>query len=144
MSTSPDEPEVRRPVPHVVAVPTNERVVALETRMDIFLDEQFPTFRETVRVGFLELKDQIAHISPNGQTTRLIEMGKALGDPDQIASLKEMVEDHQYRRRLFRPWRSSGGTFLTAVVYSLAIAAVAAAGAFGHAILHALHLFGVT
>lgn len=126
-----------------VVVPTNERVATMETRLEIFLEEQFPSFRAAVESEFRDVKDQIAHISPNGQTPRLIEMGKALGDPEQITTLKEMVEDHQYRRRLFRPWRGAGNTFVTAVVYSVAIAGVAALGAFGHYILHALHLFGV-
>lgn len=129
-----------------MGVPTNERVVAMETRLGIFLEEQFPAFRESVNSQFSavnsqfdEVKDQIAHVSPNGQTPRLIQIGKALGDPDQVESLTEMVQAHQRRKWIEAPLKSARNTFLTTLIYATTIGAVALiGGAVVHPWLHAI------
>lgn len=145
MGTPPDEVAKAQELGRAfVVVPTNERVATIETRLEIFLEEQFPAFRQSVTSQFDavtkqfgDVKDQISHISPNGQTPRLIEIGKAVGDPDQVQALQEIADAHIDRKRIFHPLRVARNTFLNTLVYAAAIGTAAAAGAYLHPFLHA-------
>jgi hypothetical protein len=96
-----------------------DKVIRLETRLTIFLDEQFPVFQESITAGFADLNDKIEHISPNGQTPRLINMGKALGDPEQIAVLAEIVESRQRRSWLLAPFRAMQPRLVNALIWGI-------------------------
>lgn len=94
-----------------------ERVVRVETRLDTFLDKQFPDFQKTVAKGFEDLTEKIEKISPNGQTPRLIKMGKRLGDDEDVEIIASMVESHKRWHWLLSPVRSVQGYIANAIIY---------------------------
>jgi|ERR1051326_5106943 hypothetical protein len=114
-----------------------ERVVRVETRLEDLLETQLPDFRRSVEKGFADLGEQVAAISPNGQTPRLIAMGKRLGDPDSVEALAQMVEARKRWRWLLAPFTQAGGSLLNALSYIAAGVFIAWLGAWAHSILHA-------
>lgn len=81
-----------------------ERVVRVETRLDTFLDEQFPQFRKDLEKSLVALGEKIDNAQLNGQTGRVKNMAVVLGDSEDVQILASVVESH-------KRWRWALGPF---------------------------------
>ena len=110
-----------------------ERVVRVETRLDTFLDEQFPQFRSDLYKNLEKLGDKIDNAQLNGQTHRVKNMAVVLGDSEDVQILASMVESHKRWNWALGPFTQARRGILAAAIYFLTGAAVAV----GNAALHA-------
>lgn len=102
-----------------------ERVAVLEVKFD--------DLKETVEEGFKTLGQKIDNAQLNGQTDRVKNMSKELGDPGDVQILASMVESHKRRVWLMGPLGYARGYVANAALWittGIAIGAV-------HAWLHA-------
>lgn len=110
-----------------------ERVVRVETRLDTFLDEQFPQFRSDLNKTLSALGDKIDNAQLNGQTGRVKNMAVVLGDNEDVQILASMVESHKRWHWALGPFAHARQGIFNAALYFATGLAVAGLNAFVHA-----------
>lgn len=106
-----------------------ERVAVLETKFD--------ALKETVELGFRELGEKIDAASLNGQTPRVKHMSQALGDPEDVAILAEVVEAHKRRAWLLSPFLAANNRIVGAALWVVTAAALAVLNGWVHSLVPA-------
>jgi hypothetical protein len=94
-----------------------ERVAVLETKFGTFTEETFPTFQKNLDKTLDDISTQITAISPNGQTSRLINMSKELGDPEDVQIIASMVESHKRWSWAGSPFKAVPAGVMQAIAY---------------------------
>ena len=110
-----------------------ERVVRVETRLDTFLDEQFPQFRSELNKNLVALGDKVDNAQLNGQTGRVKNMAAVLGNSEDVQILASMVESHKRWSWALGPFTQAQRGILSALLYFASGATVAVANAWLHA-----------
>jgi hypothetical protein len=84
-----------------------ERIASVETRLNVFLDEQFPEFQHTITAGFADLAERIDAASLNGQTPRVKHISQMLGDPEDVTDLRDMIDTRRRWKWALSPFHSA-------------------------------------
>lgn len=103
-----------------------ERVAVLETKFD--------ALKETVELGFHELGEKIDGASLNGETPRVRNISKALGDPGDVAILAALVEAHKRRTWLLSPVIAANDKVIAAALWVATAGALAAVHGWLHSV----------
>jgi len=106
---------------------TVERLAILETKFD--------TLKDTVEVGFDELGKKLDAASLNGETPRVKNISKKLGDPEDVLILSALVEAHKRRAWLLSPLLAPNNNVLGAVLWIVTAAALATLNTWVHSVL---------
>lgn len=94
-----------------------ERVATLEAEWRVFRTETFPAFQNELKSDLNVLGEKIDAASMNGQTPRAKLIAKELGDPEDVMTLKGIVEGRKRNAWLFSPLNRASGQFLSALVW---------------------------
>ena len=104
-----------------------ERVAVLETKFDVL--------KEAVEVGFHDLSEKLDAASLNGETPRVKNISRQLGDPISVGILAELVEAHKRRMWLIQPFGKASSGFFNAVLWFASAAAVGSLNAWVHSVV---------
>jgi hypothetical protein len=88
-----------------------ERVAVLETKFDML--------KGAVESGFESLAEKIDAASLNGETPRVKNMSKELGDPEDIAILAQVVESHKRWSWALGPFRIARTSVASAALWAV-------------------------
>jgi len=101
-----------------------ERIAVLETKFD--------ALKDTVEVGFRELRELIETQSMNGETPRVKNISKRLGDPADVEVLAAMVESRRRWAWALRPVTAAGAQMRAAFLWGGGALLLA----WAHSVLH--------